>query len=267
MGKIYQPYPPESSLLGDLQNYYSFDDANNPGADLVGTGHLSRVNWGANPYDNHGSASVVAGLLGNAADFRLARTLAHVDQERSPRLISSSQPVCKTAGQALTISLWVRWHSLRSVPNVSVQAILHKRLDGVQEFGLSYSTQLGRLDWGVTTDGTSPIASRAFTPTLERWYHIICGWNDVTFQAELYVDLVLETATGTGSSVSQSTEIRLNGLEDDTLQRPGDFSVDELGIWNRVLSSLERDALYNSGDGLAYPFNYYGARATVLPVA
>ncbi|GAI49836.1 unnamed protein product, partial [marine sediment metagenome] len=30
--------------------------------------------------------------------------------------------------------------------------------------------------------------------------------------------------------------------------------MDEIGIWNRAISSVEADNLYNAGAGLAYPF-------------
>jgi len=30
--------------------------------------------------------------------------------------------------------------------------------------------------------------------------------------------------------------------------------IDEVGFWTRVLTEDERTALYNSGDGITYPF-------------
>jgi hypothetical protein len=31
-------------------------------------------------------------------------------------------------------------------------------------------------------------------------------------------------------------------------------SIDEVGFWNRALTSAERASIYNSGTGKAYPF-------------
>lgn len=43
--------------------------------------------------------------------------------------------------------------------------------------------------------------------------------------------------------------------------------VDEVGIWSRVLSTSEMSELYNSGNGLAYPFVSYELTTTASPIA
>ena len=87
------------------------------------------------------------------------------------------------------------------------------------------------------------------------WHHIVFTWDGSTTASnvKIYVD---------GSVTSGSGNVETwEGLSDNDGLTIGRTSVginailDEVGIWNRVLTSDEVTALYNSGDGLAYPFS------------
>lgn len=57
--------------------------------------------------------------------------------------------------------------------------------------------------------------------------------------------------------VTQSHSGGVNSNNDENLNFLGnswDTYIDEVGYWNRALTQTDIDALYNSGNGLAYPF-------------
>ena len=87
------------------------------------------------------------------------------------------------------------------------------------------------------------------------WYHTALTYDGT--DAKLYIngssDATPVTASGALSFNGETTYI---GRYDDS-SGSGYFSgvIDEVGIWNRALSSNEITALYNSGDGLQYPFS------------
>jgi hypothetical protein len=72
---------------------------------------------------------------------------------------------------------------------------------------------------------------------------------------KIYLDGVFkssnpDTTVGSISSTNNGFDIgdRSNG------SFPFNGSVDEFGIWKRALTSAEISSLYNSGNGLKYPF-------------
>ena len=89
------------------------------------------------------------------------------------------------------------------------------------------------------------------------WYHLVATW-DGTSDADgvkLYLN-GSEVDSATASSGTLYTR-GTDGFEigrDPHNSRYFDGIVDEIGIWNRSLSSTEVEDLYNSGSGLAYPF-------------
>lgn len=92
----------------------------------------------------------------------------------------------------------------------------------------------------------------ATAPSLNAWSHVV----------------LTRSANGAG------IKYYLNGsyIDEATVTTPADLSInqigcndrsfvgniDEVGIWNRILSSTEVTELYNNGDGLPYPFATYG---------
>ncbi len=110
-------------------------------------------------------------------------------------------------------------------------------------------------------DGT---ANKAFhnvpNPVTDgNWHHIVYTFDDATSNASVYVDGVFaEDEAYTGSNIGGDVGMgaAYTGSSGFVIQ----LYMDEVGIWERVLSLSEISSLYNSGDGLAYPF--IGADAT-----
>ena len=94
-------------------------------------------------------------------------------------------------------------------------------------------------------------------PTFNVWYYIVCWHDSVNNQIAIQVN------NGTPNTLPYSDGIPIHPSErerypfvigDDTDVEPLDGVVDEVGFWKRVLTPAERTALYNGGNGFAYPF-------------
>ena len=90
--------------------------------------------------------------------------------------------------------------------------------------------------------------------TLSTWTHIAFTFNNTTKLVDIYIDGVLSNgSTPTFTSVTSSDFA--NGM---IIGRRLGFQyfnglTDELGVWNRILTSGEVTELYNSGSGKQYP--------------
>lgn len=98
-------------------------------------------------------------------------------------------------------------------------------------------------------------------PSTGSWYHIGLSWSSGNIM-KVYLNGSLEnnfnssnpTWTGTLKNSFSTSALRIGRL------RTGYYkgALDEIGIWNRELSSTEFASLYNSGNGNQYPFSTPG---------
>ena len=83
------------------------------------------------------------------------------------------------------------------------------------------------------------------------WYMLTATYNGTT--AELFVN---SSSIGSGArSFNTTSSLGLAKFGRDNLANyPLDGTLDEVGIWSRVLSGAQLTQLYNAGAGLQYPF-------------
>ena len=101
-------------------------------------------------------------------------------------------------------------------------------------------------------DGTEA-AIKENVITSNTWFHVVVTWDTVNDLFVMYID---------GSDVSATTLATGNPATVDEINIGSDHSdnqlwggkLDEIGIWTKILTSSEVTSLYNSGNGLAYPF-------------
>jgi hypothetical protein len=93
--------------------------------------------------------------------------------------------------------------------------------------------------------------------TQNMWYMVTLTKSGTAW--EFFINGISQgtTTTGGGSYTATAGFMLLNGLQTGGIQTTS--SVDECGIWSRVLSSTEVTQLYNGGAGLQYPFSGGGA--------
>lgn len=87
------------------------------------------------------------------------------------------------------------------------------------------------------------------------WYHIVCIFDSSNDEMRLWVDgSEVDSNIGSAHDWTGSINNITFGASYDGSSSPFGGELDEIGIWGKALSDPEVGELYNSGDGLAYPF-------------
>jgi len=105
-------------------------------------------------------------------------------------------------------------------------------------------------------DGTSSVhAISSSTVTTNAWHHVVGVWEVSSNTLKVYLDNTAGSNTSlTMTPVTNTYNFKIgnDGAADDA-NWVG--YIDEVGIWNRILTSGEISQLYNSGSGKTYPFS------------
>ena len=210
------------SLLNNLVAYYKLDDPN----DALGLNNLTNVN----------SVTFDSGVIGNCADLTPSNT---------NKTLKTSSTYGMTYNSPRSISCWVNMPVLPTGTNLWVV------------FALIFNTSPGNytpiLYHGTNgwEDGTSTLIGGTALPNT--WYHVVTvvDWVGGTIKTYINNLLVATHATFSGNFAANTGGFSIG---QQTNVWWGSVKVDEVGIWNRVLTSTEVTQLYNSGVGLQYPF-------------
>ena len=222
------------ALTTNLVAYYKLDESSGNPADATGNGYtLTNIN----------TATFSAGLINNGIDC---------GNDGTTRGASISNNLGTTANGAKSISFWVKMNSEPSSQFNYIVQLNHTTTS--TSFSIDYDDSGGtkhiRLE--KYCSGNSDDVQVTYNVTLgtSTWHHIV-GTTDGT-TLTLYLDGV---SVNTGSDFTASG----SGSYTDVFQignsNTSHFKVDEVGVWNRALSSTEVSQLYNSGAGLQYPFS------------
>ena len=84
-------------------------------------------------------------------------------------------------------------------------------------------------------------------------YFYVCFINNAT-NTSVYINGIFNKTTTSGSSYNIRFDRLFVGQDTSATSEQFLGVIDELGIWNRSLNSTEISELYNSGNGLTYPF-------------
>ena len=164
-----------------------------------------------------------------------------------------------------SLSIWIKTSSPIE------QMVISKYNTGVSpgyvlgtEAGKAYACIRDGLGSGtaelVVVNGTSNVNNNA--------WHLLVATFDRNGDLRLYVDGIQEAY----ANISTITD-PVNNTSDFCIGyrnyaiSPFYFtgSIDEAGVWNRTLAAAEVTQLYNSGNGLAYPFTLYNYSASASP--
>jgi hypothetical protein len=214
-----------SGLLTGLTAYWKMDETSGTRLDSVGSNHLT---------DNN-SVSSAAGKIGTASSHTAA----------------SSQYL--TVGGSLTASGSARTVSLCVYPtDVSTQrafasfAAAATPLSGTPVFILGYRQGGGSGPFFAYSGGN--YRNGTTVAALNTWYHVAYTYDPSSSNVGLWINGTREvnvTAADSNSGTTLYIGAGFNAYHDGR--------VDEVGLWSRVLTSIEIGTLYNAGVGVTYP--------------
>ena len=220
-----------SYLVTDLVSYYKIDNSTGDAIDVVGS----------NDGTIYGATYTSSGKINGARDF---------DGDSDYIKLTSTYDF--QSENAITYAAWIKPTALQDY-------------DGIIG-GWSMSTSAQRAYLGTMADG-SLIAAMRYTDgdiiapfsatgqiTTGSWYHVAMTAEGGTGGSiKIYINGV---QSGTTEDITKTLRTMAGSWYIGQTGNNGWFDglIDEAGLWERVLNSTEISELYNSGDGLAYPF-------------
>jgi hypothetical protein len=221
-----------SYLVTDLVSYYKLDET---------TGTTAYDAAGSNNGTISGATYTSSGKINGAYDF-----------DGTDDYIDSSVSTSENAG---TISIWISPTS-SSKQNFFV-------------FNQDSAGSANYMQFGINSDGAvyiyiangNSLKTANSVISTNSWHHVIIQSTGTEYK--VYVNKVsksLSILSGSNDGKWNNDIPGYNHYSIGALTRgaelytPFSGKIDEVGIWSRALSSTEVSDLYNSGDGLAYPF-------------
>ncbi len=216
--------PAPSSLLTGLASFWTLNT----------TEWLDEV--GSRTLADHNGVTVAAGKIGNAAVFDGVNQYLSVASSSGLQILTE-----------FTIACWVKLNSLTG----GHQKFVSKD-DGVGDRDYMLRVVDADVRWDLLgpSGGSGSVVIPAGVP--DTGWHFYCAWykaGEVGLQFDNGTP-VTNSPTGTPNATNQPFELGRWGADVHYLAG----SIDELGVWQRALTALERAWLYQSGAGRAFPW-------------
>lgn len=226
-------WPESNTLLTNLQAYWRLDEASGNIVDEVNSYALTPTN---------SPTYSVTGKLGDAISFLRA------SDQRFEGYSSISNLIDSFGYNDISISLWV---NITGDTNTA-RGIFYLR--GTNSIYL-YADTSNKIRGYTNLPGSSTYIAANSGASSDTWYHVVLRLDRDGLMT-LYINNELQTATLDISSYS-GTNITSGGGSYCYIGNYGTSSsyafsgvIDELGVYNRLLTTDEIAELYNSGDGV-----------------
>lgn len=230
------------ALTDSLQGYWKLDESSGDAADATASG---------NTLTNTNSVTYSTGKINNAAVF----------DKTTKYLVSGASPANLNITGDISIQAWV---NVSGAPTSDVDTYTIQTRQtfpaGTNCWHFRYlnESNVKKIWAGYWSDNTTQTSS-LFLQDLgtSAWHHLVVTMAVASKAIVLYVDgssVSVNETRDTSSTAIQSATIGVAiGALPATPLNPFNGSIDEVGIWSRVLTSGEVTSLYNGGSGLAYP--------------
>lgn len=193
------------------------------------------------------SNDTVFGLTASGTAARAAGKVGFGVEPGSGALSRVSSAALQLGSGDFTIAVWAR------ADFGGTGGIVCKWEEGAKEYALRYD--LTNFYFSVSLDGSDEIAASDPTAAEPGQWYFIRAWFSA---ADERIYISINGAAPTSTLISSATLAA--GAADFSVGRdanagesfPG--AIDEVTIWNRLLTNDEAATLYNNGDGVAYPW-------------
>lgn len=150
-------------------------------------------------------------------------------------------------GSAGTIACWLKMNSSSASEQVMNGGNSLTATALADQSGINIQVNSGTIYCGIRDNNVGSFINGG-SLTNGTWYHVIYTWNGTARQ--LLINNVSK-GTPTHENLGAFDAKMIYGKRLDDSQY-GDFNLDEVGYWNRVLSATEITQLYASGAGAFY---------------
>jgi hypothetical protein len=222
------------TLTNNLYSYWPLDEASGNRSDSHGFNEL---------LTDVGSVSSAAGKVSNAASFSGTNYLSRVSTGTDSLAV-----VCGVTN-GCTFSAWVYL-----TDKTATRPIIAKAASGSLQYSLVYRLATDHFSFALSPDGTTNVVvDSSVSPSVSTWYFVVAWYDPVADTISIQVNNGTPASTSfTGFPVNNTSDFRIGSRQSDSAVMVG--RVDEVGIWNTVLTSTERGYLYNSDNGCTYDF-------------
>jgi hypothetical protein len=229
-------YPFTTNILAGLQGYWKLDETTGTRADSSGNNN--------NLTDNNsvGYGSGADAKLVNSANF-----VAASSQYLS--ITDAAQTGLGMQDSSYSASFWVK-------PAASGTTYIMGQwgsVSGDRAWNIAMVVDGGTPN--ITLYNNANVTSRQLNTAITTgvWYHFVVVYNYATATASLYKNGAFVGSGSLSANSHDSTAAFTLGAVFDTSGQYCDGYLDEVGVWNRVLSANEIAELYNANKALAYP--------------
>lgn len=237
------------ALTDNLVAYWKLDETS-------GTRYDSTDN--NNDLTDNNTVGYATGKIGNCGSFVKANSefLSITDANQTGLDFSTT----------FSFSFWVY---LDSNPSSGVsQALLVKDATNQRSYEVYYANESGTYRFYIFLFHTLNASSYSYFSFNEQitpgqWNHCVLTVNTANSglnKVYLYINNVDKGYADNGSGVSGNiangtAPVEIGGRYSLANDLYFSGKLDEIGLWNRVITSAEISSLYNSGSGLTYPFS------------
>lgn len=231
------------SLVDNLVAYWKLDETSGTYYDSVYQNHLTNV-----------GVSSIGGKIGNAANFNRTST--------NYLWIPSYNPAFDVGtNDSFAVSMWVHLNEKSTSPTFISKSAQASPSGG---FRIGYTSSGDRFIFtcfaGAT--GTTVSANNLGSPSNSTWYHILAQFNATNGQLSIAINGgTADTATISGTYTKSTAPLVIGTWSNSGTPMSANSTyganayIDGVGFWNgRTLTNTEKSALYNSGNGVDYPF-------------
>ena len=233
-----------SSLRAGLVAYWALDETSGTRYDAHGTNHLTPT-----------------ATLGHASGKVGSNAIKCIDESDDYAYITETPAALNFDGTSFTIAFWYYPYSFPAT-ELTYHMIMYNWSQSI-EMNEGVPTWYHRGYWLMTATnpavafgvggGGEPAAVIHITGLVkDAWNFIICEHDADAQQISGSLNLVVKDTLDAPKGIlpSIAAMFRIGTLA--TSYQDG--LLDEIGVWGRVLTTAEKNALYNGGAGTTYPF-------------
>jgi hypothetical protein len=214
------------ALTDNLTHYWKFDESSGNAADSVGSLTLTNVS------NTYGTGKINNGLITNA-----------------PTSTSTLASAAVTLGLSTAYS-WSVWVKCTGTGNFQ---IMNKDNPGASKRDYQIKIDNGKAGFIRFNTSNSVITNITGATSVNdgNWHHIVYVFNGAA-GSRIYVDGNTTPDASDSVTTNNNNSDAVTGMYFASAMSTA--SIDEMGFWTKALSTAEITSLYNSGNGIQYPF-------------